>query len=291
MTTATSPGRAIIGALALCLALAGCSTLKLGYNNLPELSYWWLDGYMDFSDEQAPRVREELARIHHWHRHAELPRLSGTLQALEKLAPEPISPAQACTVVAGLRERLAAVQERAEPALARVAGSLTPAQLAHLARKHERNNRDFRRKWIRVSIEKRLERRLEQLEENAERLYGRLGPQQQAVLREHVSRSRFDPALLLAERERRQADALQTLRQVQAPGLPPAQAQALLRGWMDRLQASPDPSWQAHQKVLLEENCAIAAGLHNAAGPAQRARAIERLQGWQRDLGELAARP
>ena len=42
----------IIVALALALGLAACSAVRLGYANLPDLAYWWLDGYVDFSDEQ-----------------------------------------------------------------------------------------------------------------------------------------------------------------------------------------------------------------------------------------------
>ena len=51
----------IILALALCLALSACSAIKLGYNALPTLSYWWLDGYIDFSAEQAPQASGVMA--------------------------------------------------------------------------------------------------------------------------------------------------------------------------------------------------------------------------------------
>ena len=49
--------RWIIGLLCLALAgLSGCSALRLGYNTAPELAYWWIDGYADFDDAQAPQV-------------------------------------------------------------------------------------------------------------------------------------------------------------------------------------------------------------------------------------------
>src|SRR5882724_11445070 len=71
MTTASRLGR-IIGLLALATALAGCSAIKLGYNNLDHLAYWWLDSYVDFSGEQGTQVRENLAQLHQWHRTEEL---------------------------------------------------------------------------------------------------------------------------------------------------------------------------------------------------------------------------
>src|SRR5690349_2953366 len=67
--------RAIIGAL-LCagaLALAGCSALRIGYGQAPELSYWWADKYFDFDGEQSPRVRTALRQWFAWHRGSELP--------------------------------------------------------------------------------------------------------------------------------------------------------------------------------------------------------------------------
>ena len=41
----------IIGVLALVL-LSGCSALRFGYNQAPELVYWWLDNHVDVSPAQ-----------------------------------------------------------------------------------------------------------------------------------------------------------------------------------------------------------------------------------------------
>ncbi|MCX7224461.1 MAG: hypothetical protein NT071_02345, partial [Burkholderiales bacterium] len=49
----------IIGLL-LALLLSGCSALRLGYSQAPELAYWWLDSYFDFTEAQTTRVRADL---------------------------------------------------------------------------------------------------------------------------------------------------------------------------------------------------------------------------------------
>ena len=59
--------------LSLAVVLAGCSAVQLGYNTLPEISYWWLDGYLDFEDGQREQVRGGIAAIQAWHRAHELP--------------------------------------------------------------------------------------------------------------------------------------------------------------------------------------------------------------------------
>jgi hypothetical protein len=54
--------------------LAGCSAIKLAYNQAPTLAYGWLDGYLDFNDQQSPQVRDALNRLFAWHRASELPK-------------------------------------------------------------------------------------------------------------------------------------------------------------------------------------------------------------------------
>src|SRR5689334_8833467 len=86
----------IIGVLLLAGGLAACSTVRLVYNSLPELSYWWLDSYVDFDGTQTPRVRDELAQLLEWHRQNELPKLADLLRETRALAAGDVTAAQAC---------------------------------------------------------------------------------------------------------------------------------------------------------------------------------------------------
>ncbi|RZI93141.1 MAG: hypothetical protein EOP78_11835, partial [Variovorax sp.] len=142
----------IIGALVLGAALAACSAVKLGYNNLPDLAYWWLDGYVDFNGEQTPRVREDLASLLAWHRQTELPQIAGLLQKAQALAPNDVTPAQACAFTEDIRARLLAVAYRAEVPGAELAVSLDSAQLQTLERKYARNNADYASDWLRRTV-------------------------------------------------------------------------------------------------------------------------------------------
>jgi hypothetical protein len=48
----------ILLALAALLLLPACSAIKLGYQQLPTLSYWWLDSTVSFSGNQTPAAKE-----------------------------------------------------------------------------------------------------------------------------------------------------------------------------------------------------------------------------------------
>jgi hypothetical protein len=284
---ARMPG--IILALALALALSGCSAIKLGYNNLPNLAYWWLDGYVDFSDDQAPRARQELASLHGWHRQQELPRLVELLARMEQMAGADVTPQQACGMFAELRARLEATAEQAAPAAAALASTLSPSQLVHLQRKFRSNNEKYSKDWIAPPRQEQQDKFFDRMLDRAEAIYGRLDEPQRAALRRGIAGSIHDAPRVLAERQRRQQDLLQVLQRLAEPGLPPQDARALLHGWLQRVQHSPDAAYHAWQEALVQEGCRTFAAVHQSTTSQQRSQAARRLAAYQRDLRELAA--
>ncbi|HXE50436.1 MAG TPA: DUF6279 family lipoprotein [Ramlibacter sp.] len=281
--------RRIIGLLALAAVLSACSAIKLGYNNLDDLAYWWLDSYVEFSDEQAPRVRDDLARLHLWHRTQELPRFAEILHGVEELAPGDVTPGHTCAVFTQVTERLHAAAKQAGPAMITFAMSLTPEQFQHLERKYARNNDEYRKEWVRPTAAEVAGKRFKLFLERSESIYGSLDEPQRAVLRRQVEQSMFDGQRLLAERMRRQRDALQVLRKLATEPVSFSEAGSMLRGYFARVQEPPDPAERRYQQALVDEGCRNFAGLHNSTTPAQRQVAVRRLRAYQRDLGELAA--
>lgn len=283
--------RALGLALVLAMGLSGCSAIKLGYDNLPQLAYWWLDSYFDFTDAQTPRAREALSRLQQWHRTQELPQYVELLRQAERMAPGDVTPAQACTLFQAGIARVQPLANQAEPLIADIALTFTPAQLTHLSQRYDRNNADFRKEWITATPADVRERRIKQLTERYERAYSKLEPAQAAALRQQVELTPFDAAPVLAERQRRQAQVLQALRQLQAPGTSVAEARRQVRALLAQATASTDPAWRRQQEAFLMQQCTLAAAVHNAATPAQREQLAQRLRAWQRDLADLASAP
>ena len=279
----------IIGVLLVAAALGACSTIKLAYTNLPELSYWWLDAYVDFDGSQTPKVRDELAQLLSWHRQNELPRVLGVLQEAQALAPRDVTAAQACRMADQIRERLLAVTERAEPAGTELALSLTEAQLQQLERKYAKNNAEYRKEWLDRSRAEVQEKRYEKFLDRLEDFYGRLTPEQRELVRQQVAQSVFDPRLAGSERRQRQQEALALLRGFNATKPPPAEARAAIHAYVMRIADPPPGPWRDHQQALLQEGCRNLAALHNATSASQREQAVRRLQAYQDDLRQLVA--
>ena len=62
------------------------------------------------------------------------------------------------------------------------------------------------------------------------------------------------------------------------PDIPPVEARAQLRGYLDRVLASPDPVYRAAQETWLQEGCALFAAVHESTTAAQREQAARRLR-------------
>ena len=280
----------IIVLLTSALALTGCSAIKLGYNTLPDFTYWWLDGYLDLNETQTPQVRADLVKLHAWHREQELPKLADLLAKMEAMALGPVSAAQACSLVPDVRDRVMSVADQAEPAVVALVMTLTPKQIRHLERKYQSNDETWRKDWIDLPPDELKEKRYKEVVERAEMIYGSLEEPQRAVLRQGVEASIFDPKRVFADKQRRQKELLQTLRKASASGITPEEARALMRANLERSARSPDPAFQRYQEQLVDEGCRHAAAMHETMTPAQREKAARRLRAYQRDLRELAAR-
>lgn len=276
----------IIGVLLAAAALGACSTVRLAYNNLPTLSYWWLDGYVDFDGAQSPKVRDDLAQLLSWHRQNELPRVAALLQETQALAPRDLEAAEVCRMADRIRERLLAVAEQAEGPGAELALSLGAAQLQQLERKYAKTNAEYRKEWIERSAARVQKQRYDTFVERLEDFYGRLSPEQRELVRRQVAQSMFDPRRALAERLQRQQEMLALLRGLQAA--PAAEVRAALHGWVMRIADPPPGPWRDHQQALLREGCRNLAALHNLTSAAQRTQAVQRLRAYEDDLRQLA---
>jgi hypothetical protein len=279
----------IIVLLTLAAGLAACSAIRLGYGSIESLAYWWLDSYVDFDEQQGPLVREDLARLHAWHRREELPRIGQMLHRMEELMPGDIRPEQACALVDDLRERGLALAAQAEPAVVALATSLHPEQLRHIRAKYRKTNAKYRDEWLSLAPEDLREKRFDQFVQRAEMIYGDLDEPQREALRRDMQQAPFDAAFVLAERQRRQRDLLQTLLRVTQPGVSFESARGLMRAYLDRAITPPDAKARAQQEAMIQAGCHQFAVLHASTTVEQRERAVRRLRAYQRDVAELSA--
>jgi hypothetical protein len=277
----------IIAAAALPL-LAGCSAVRLVYNQGPTFAYWWLDGYFDFDAEQSALAREGLADWFAWHRATQLTDYAALLAKAQQQILQDITPADVCTWTDQMQQRIQLGYEQGVPVMARLLVSLKPDQVRHVERRYQKADAEFRDDFLQSTRTEQLEASNKRALSRAELVYGTLDEAQRKLLAQGVAASPFDPQGWLAERQARQREIVDNLRALQGRRNDVAGAEAALRTFASDAAASPRPAYRRYQQRLFAYNCELVARLHNSTSPQQRRRGAERLKGWEDDLRALA---
>jgi hypothetical protein len=278
---------AIIGGLAL--ALAACTAVRFGYNQGPQLAFWWLDRYIDFDDTQEVRAREAIAEWFRWHRTTQLPDYAALLAKAQAEVAEPVTGAQICQWTDAIQQRIDLAFEHALPSLADSVRALTPQQLEHLRRKYEKNLKEYRNDFLQPDPDDRRKAQIKRVADRVEMVYGRVNEAQKARIAQLTDESPLDPQGWYAERKKRQDEALDALRKLSAQRASLDDATGVVRRLYKEMFQSPRPAYRAYQQRLIQYNCEFAAQVHNLATPEQRAHAVKRFKGWEEDARVLAS--
>jgi hypothetical protein len=248
------------------LLLQGCSAIKLGYQQLPTLSYWWLDSIISFNSEQSSRAKEALEQLHQWHRREELTGNADFLQRSAQWSQGTVESTQVCSAFTEVQTRLDRLMREAVRQAAPVTMMLGPRQLSHMARQWESKNEEWEKDWLRGDEQARMERRMERVVNRYKDFYGGLNAEQNALIKAQLAQSPWTAEWGRQDRQRRQKDLLATLqRGVTRPDARGtgrervvervatlAQATRRCRSGLDASHVSaglqqPDPAAQHHQ--------------------------------------------
>lgn len=276
----------IIGAC--LLLLAGCSAVRLAYNQAPHLVYWWLDGYADFDTEQGERTRDALADWFAWHRATQLTDYAGLLATAQQQILHDVTPGEVCQWADELRKRIETGYEQTVPAMADIVRTLKPRQLQHIEQRYRKADEEFRDEYLQSTRAEQLKGSNKRARSRAELIYGRLDEAQVALLTQSIADSPFDPEGWLAERQLRQREIVDTLRTLQSERTDKSRTEAALRLFAAHAAVSPRPAYREYQLRLFDYNCRLIARLHNSTTPEQRRYGADKLKGWEEDLRALA---
>ncbi|PKO25323.1 MAG: hypothetical protein CVU35_04685 [Betaproteobacteria bacterium HGW-Betaproteobacteria-8] len=271
----------------LLLAMAGCSVIKVSYNNAQELTYWWLYSYVHFSDAQKPLIKAELAALHDWHRFNEIPAYIKLLESAQKKVMHDTTPEQVCAEVENVRNRLRILNLQTEPIIEKLSPTLIHEQLGHMQKHFDKNNQKWQEDWMEGTQQERDEYRLKLAIERAEMFYGGLSDQQRDILKDNIRISTFNAETSYEERLRRQADAIATLKKIIDLKLAEPDIKLEIAAYFDRLQNGDDLAYQNYVDRLTVDSCAGFARLHNSTSAKQRQRAADKLGGYIKDLEAL----
>ena len=269
----------------------GCSAVRLGYNKLPEIASWYLDSYIDFTDSQGPQAKVALQKLQSWHRKEELPAIAELLVQAQTLAPQNITPEQACKVWEGAQVRIEALIQESARLAAPVVSQLTAKQLKHLEKEWDSRNEDWKKQWQQGSPDSRIKKRVDLAAERFNSFYGDLNPEQRQLLKQQFLQSAWTPEWGYQLRQKRQQEQLTALQamssEISKPAMPLPQVEKTLQALMLQSVRPKDSSDLSKQLLLEQQACQNLAQLHNIMTPAQRLKAQRKLKDYETDVREL----
>jgi len=278
-------------AVSMSVILTGCSAVRLGYNNLPDIASWWLDSYIDFSDTQGPQAKAALQKLQTWHRKEELPAIAELLVQAQTLAPQNITPEQACKIWEGAQVRVESFIQESSRLAAPVVSQLSAKQLKHLEKEWATRNEDWKKQWVQGTPDSRIKKRVDLAAERFNSFYGDLNLEQRQVLKQQFLQSTWSPEASYQRRLKRQQEQLIALQamssEITKPAMPLPQVEKALQSLILQSVRPKDAGELSKQLQLEQQACQNLAQLHNTMSPAQRLKAQRKLKDYETDVREL----
>ena len=203
--------------LVLAVALAGCgSIVRVAYNNGDFALRWMAYDYFDLQGEQQDVLKAQLARFHEWHRRDELPIYAGIFQSAADRAARGLTREDVTWAIGAVRARYRVVVSQAAVEGAPVIATLKPDNYAALDKKFADVNARFTKDYLAGDQARRNRARAKWFEERFETFIGELTDAQVARIAQFVQTQPRMNQVRLADRQRRQQEFVQLIRQHQS---------------------------------------------------------------------------
>ena len=183
--------------------LAGCST-KFTYNNLDWLVHWYVDDYVELSDQQEKLFDQHFANWMDWHRNQELAKYVEHLKRLRSDIEKGTLTAQSIADhLWASRQHWERLRDHVSPELAELAKNLTDDQVESLFDELNEENDDIAEQLAEAESKSDAENekaRIADIEDGISDYIGKLSDKQQAIIKQHAPDFHGTRALWLSYR-------------------------------------------------------------------------------------------
>lgn len=274
----------IVAVIALGLLLAGCSAIRIAYNQAGHVATWKADDYFGLSDEQKRNFRSLFARGHAWHRATQLEAYAEQLEALERRLARGPGEQDVAWAAAGVRAHVRQLVLHTYRDAAAFLATLSDEQIAKARREFEDDNRKFAREHG-VGAPGAEQRRL-RAKNHLERIEHWTGPldwDQRARVTTLSEALPLDASLRHQDRLRRQREFLHLLAARRDPGFAER-----LRAWLLDWNAGRPAEVQARMAEYEQAHYTMLLTVFGELRPDQQRRVGERVRFYVDAMRELA---
>jgi hypothetical protein len=270
--------------LLAAIGLAGCSGVRLAYNNADTVVRWMADDYFGFEGAQEEDFKARLARFHAWHRSEELPLYSALMNRSGDKIADGLNGEELLWAWDSVKARYRHMAAHVAPELAAVLSTLTPVQFERLEKKFADSDAEYAKKHLKGGETEQRKRRNKRNLELMREWFGDLSDEQEAQLKAWSDRMPLLYTLRLQNRQRRQQEFVALLKQYSSA----AELTPRLRRWLLDWEEGAAPEYRQLSDIHQEQYIQMLLELDRGLTPAQRSHAVTRMREYADIFSALA---
>ena len=271
--------------VALCL-LASCGT-QFAYNRLDWFTHYFLRNQVSLDGPQSRALRADLRDFFAWHRRSELPRYADFLDRFADAAARPISASQFDDGRIEIEGFVRDAVVHGAPDAARWLRQLRAPQVDELFASFEKDEVEARKRYCEQTPAERRDQSVKRLIDNVEDWTGRLRSSQRRLIASRLGAWEGDSCEDVSAQEKSRREFRTLVEEHRAAPDFAKRIAVFMTNSEDRWEADYRRTFEANRARYIQ----LLADLNGTLSPAQRARAVERLRGFARDLQALATEP
>jgi hypothetical protein len=270
----------------ILLALSGCSTIRIVYNQADHITAWMADDYFDLTSDQKQAYRTHFERFHAWHRSTQLADYAALLESAQRRIEAGATSADADWFTEALQARLKTMVQHAYKDAAHLLSQVSDEQLQATRREFEKRNRKYAKEnGVGEPADEQRRLRARRQIERIEHWTGPLDSAQEARLREMSRALPLITEQRYQERLRRQNEFLALLQQRrQTETFAPR-----LRDWLLDWDKTRSPAYQLQYTQFMQGSARMYVASLQTLTQEQRQHVISVLQRYQQTFRDLAA--
>jgi len=278
----------VILVAALAALLVSCTFTRFAYNQADTLAAWTVDEYFGLDGTQKDEFNKRFERLYSWHRYEQLPEYAQFMRTAHGRMQAGLSREDVLWFSDGIKTRIRALARKAAPDAAALLATVTPAQIEHLQRKWDKENRKYvRERKVNGTLEERQEAEAKRLIKHIQEWLAPLNGEQEqriaALARElpQLERERY------AERLRRQKAFLELLSHRQED---PQRFTARVADYMANWERGRSADYQKQLDLAWQKRAELFVAADRMLTTDQRKVALRRIETYADDFTHLARR-
>jgi hypothetical protein len=277
-----------IGIAAVALLLASCAFTRFAYNQADTLASWTVDEYFGLDGNQKDEFNKRFERLYTWHRYEQLPEYAQFMRSAQGRMQAGLTREDVLWFVEGVRARTRALARKAAPDAAALLATVTPAQIDHLQKKWEKENRKYaRERKLNGTLEERQEAEAKRIIKQIEEWLAPLNNEQEQRITALVKQQPQLEQERYAERLRRQKELLEVLSHRTED---PQRFTARVSEWLVEWDRGRSPEYQKQLDATWQKRAELFVVADRMLTTDQRKVALRRIETYADDFTQLARR-